>query len=50
MWIQEVSHNADPDSDHCPNSTGADPNGGNHEHNYTALHFAGLAGKPEVPV
>lgn len=27
---------------------GADPNGGNHEHNYTCLHFAGLAGKPEV--
>jgi hypothetical protein len=27
---------------------GADPNGGNHEHHYTALHFAGLAGKPEV--
>jgi hypothetical protein len=27
---------------------GADPNGGNHEHQYTALHFAGLAGKPEV--
>jgi len=27
---------------------GADPNGGNHEHNYTCLHFAGLAGKPEI--
>jgi len=27
---------------------GADPNGGNHEHNYTCLHFAGLAGKAEV--
>ena len=31
----------------CMNS-GADPNGGNHEHNYTCLHFAGLAGKAEV--
>jgi len=27
---------------------GADPNGGNHEHHYTCLHFAGLAGKAEV--
>ena len=27
---------------------GADPNGGNHEHNYTCLHFAGLASKPEI--
>jgi len=27
---------------------GADPNGGRHEHSYTCLHFAGLAGKPEV--
>lgn len=27
---------------------GADPNGGNHEHNYTCLHFAGLAGKSDV--
>lgn len=27
---------------------GADPNGGNHEHNYTCLHFAGLAAKPEI--
>jgi len=29
-------------------SQGADPNGGNHEHNYTCLHFASLAGKVEV--
>lgn len=27
---------------------GADPNGGNHEHNYTCLHFAGLASKPDI--
>ena len=27
---------------------GADANGGNHEHNYTCLHFAGLAGKPDI--
>ena len=27
---------------------GADPNGGNHEHHYTSLHFAGLAGKPHI--
>ena len=27
---------------------GADPNGGNHEHSYTSLHFAGLAGKPDI--
>lgn len=27
---------------------GADPNGGNHEHHYTSLHFAGLAGKPNI--
>lgn len=27
---------------------GADANGGNHEHNYTCLHFAGLAGKAEI--
>ena len=27
---------------------GADPNGGNHEHHYTSLHFAGLAGKPDI--
>ena len=27
---------------------GADPNGGNHEHRYTSLHFAGLAGKPNI--
>jgi len=27
---------------------GADPNGGNHEHKYTALHFAGLAKKPGI--
>lgn len=27
---------------------GADVNGGNHEHNYTTLHFAALAGKSEV--
>lgn len=29
-------------------SQGGDPNGGNHEHNYTCLHFAGLAGKADV--
>lgn len=27
---------------------GADANGGNHEHNYTSLHFAGLAGKSHI--
>jgi len=27
---------------------GGDPNGGNHEHRYTCLHFAALAGKPSV--
>jgi len=27
---------------------GADPNGGDHEHDYKCLHFAGLAGKPEI--
>ena len=27
---------------------GADPNGGNHEHHYTSLHFAGLAGKSNI--
>jgi len=27
---------------------GADANGGRHDHNYTCLHFAGLAGKPEI--
>ena len=27
---------------------GADANGGNHEHHYTSLHFAGLAGKPKI--
>jgi len=27
---------------------GADPNGGNHEHDYTCLHFAGLAGAPDI--
>jgi len=27
---------------------GADVNGGDHEHQYTALHFAALAGKPKV--
>jgi len=27
---------------------GADPNGGNHEHDYKCLHFAGLAGKQEI--
>ena len=27
---------------------GADPNGGHHEHHYTCLHFAGLAGAAEV--
>jgi len=27
---------------------GADPNGGNHEHDYTCLHFAGLAGSPDI--
>jgi len=27
---------------------GADPNGGNHEHHYTCLHFAGLASKPDI--
>ena len=27
---------------------GADANGGNHEHHYTSLHFAGLAGKPNI--
>ena len=27
---------------------GADVNGGDHEHEYTALHFAALAGKPQV--
>jgi len=27
---------------------GADPNGGNHEHRYTALHFAALAKKPQI--
>jgi len=27
---------------------GADPNGGNHDHGYTALHFGALANKPEV--
>jgi hypothetical protein len=27
---------------------GADVNGGNHEHDYTTLHFASLAGKVEI--
>ena len=27
---------------------GADVNGGDHEHQYTSLHFAALAGKPKV--
>ena len=27
---------------------GADVNGGNHEHDYTTLHFASLAGKIEI--
>ena len=27
---------------------GADVNGGNHEHDYTSLHFAALAGKADV--
>ena len=27
---------------------GADVNGGNHEHDYTTLHFAALAGKTEI--
>ena len=27
---------------------GASPNGGNHEHDYTCLHFAGLAGSTEI--
>ena len=27
---------------------GASPSGGNHEHDYTCLHFAGLAGSMEI--
>lgn len=27
---------------------GADVNGGNHEHDYTTLHFASLAGKVDI--
>lgn len=27
---------------------GSDPNGGNHDHGYTALHFSALANKPEL--
>ena len=27
---------------------GANVNGGDHEHQYTSLHFAALAGKPKV--
>jgi ankyrin repeat protein len=27
---------------------GADVNGGNHEHSYTTLHFAALAGKVDI--